>query len=114
MAHAVIMPKAGMSMETGTILRWLKSPGDHVQRGEALLEIETDKIAMEVESEEDGVLLAVTHTAGEVVRVTEVIGFIGSPGEAIPTAQPPVKTPATKAPPAVTRAVPAEVANGGN
>jgi pyruvate dehydrogenase E2 component (dihydrolipoamide acetyltransferase) len=84
MAQAVIMPKAGMSMETGTILAWIKSPGDAVRRGEPLLVIETDKVSMEVEAETDGVLLAITHRAGDVVPVTRVIGYIGSPGETLP------------------------------
>ena len=50
MAVSVIMPKAGMAMETGTILKWLKEPGDPVAKGEPLLEIETDKVSMEAVS----------------------------------------------------------------
>ncbi len=81
MATAVIMPKAGMSMETGTIIAWLKKIGDPVQIGEALVEIETDKVAMEVEAETAGILLSIRRGPGEVVPVTTNIGYIGSEAE---------------------------------
>jgi pyruvate dehydrogenase E2 component (dihydrolipoamide acetyltransferase) len=81
MAKNVIMPKAGMAMETGTIISWLKNEGDTVQVGEPLLEIETDKVSMEVEAEFSGTLLKILNGAGEVVPVTETIGYIGDPGE---------------------------------
>jgi len=81
MAFAVIMPKAGMAMETGTIIRWLKQEGDAVAVGEPLLEIETDKVSMEVEAEADGVLLRIIRGDGEEVPVTETIGYIGEVGE---------------------------------
>lgn len=84
MATAVIMPKAGMAMETGTIIRWLKSVGDRVEVGENLLEIETDKVAMEVEAEVAGVLLAQLRGEGDVVPVIETIGWIGEAGERVP------------------------------
>jgi pyruvate dehydrogenase E2 component (dihydrolipoamide acetyltransferase) len=78
MATPVIMPKAGMSMESGTIVRWLKQVGDDVQAGEPLLEITTDKVDMEVEAEASGCLLAVLHQAGTLVPVTQPIAYIGS------------------------------------
>lgn len=84
MATAVIMPKAGMAMETGTISRWLKKTGDPVKKGEPLLEIETDKVSMEVEAEVAGVLLAVLAEAGAVVPVIQTIAWIGAAGEAVP------------------------------
>ena len=84
MPKKIIMPKAGMAMETGMIISWLKSEGDQVKRGEALLEIETDKLAMEIESEDEGVLLKRLYEAGDVVPVITTIGWIGEPGEAIP------------------------------
>lgn len=84
MAQAIIMPKAGMAMETGKIIEWLKKPGDKVEAGEAILEIETDKVAMEVEAEVSGIVLALTREAGEEVPVTETIGWIGAEGEPIP------------------------------
>jgi pyruvate dehydrogenase E2 component (dihydrolipoamide acetyltransferase) len=84
MATAVIMPKAGMAMETGTISRWLKKVGDPVKKGEPLLEIDTDKVSMEVEAEVAGVLLAVLAEAGAVVPVIQTIAWLGAAGEAVP------------------------------
>jgi pyruvate dehydrogenase E2 component (dihydrolipoamide acetyltransferase) len=81
MAYPVIMPKTGMAMEEGTILRWLKKEGEPVAKGEILLEIETDKTSMEVEAEADGRLLRILRQAGEVVPVTQTIAWIGQPGE---------------------------------
>jgi pyruvate dehydrogenase E2 component (dihydrolipoyllysine-residue acetyltransferase) len=81
MAFAVIMPKAGMSMETGRVVRWLKNVGDPVNAGEALLEIETDKVTMEVEAEVSGVLLQILADPGEEVPVTQIIGYVGERGE---------------------------------
>lgn len=83
MAEKVIMPKAGMAMETGTIISWLKKEGERVERGEAILEIETDKLTMEVEAEVDGVLLKCLYKNGDVVPVVTTIAWIGEPGEAI-------------------------------
>ncbi len=83
MAYRVFMPKAGMAMEEGRILRWFKQEGDPVDKGEPLLEIETDKVSMEVEAQESGVLLKILKGEGEVVPVTETIGYIGEKGEAI-------------------------------
>lgn len=87
MAYSIIMPKAGMAMEVGTVIRWLKDVGDPVKAGEPLLEIETDKVAMEVESEVSGYLLKIVHPAGDEVRVTETIGFIGQEGESFEAAE---------------------------
>lgn len=83
MATEVIMPKAGMAMETGQIIRWLKSEGDYVNAGEPLVEIETDKVSMEVEAEASGFLLKLLHGPGDTVPVTETIGFLGEKDEEI-------------------------------
>jgi pyruvate dehydrogenase E2 component (dihydrolipoamide acetyltransferase) len=83
------MPKAGMAMEEGQIIRWLKKEGDTVETGEPILEIETDKVAMEVEAERSGVLLKITRGDGETVPVTETIGYIGEEGEELPTEEAP-------------------------
>ena len=87
MAFAVIMPKTGMTMETGTIIHWLKQEGDPVAVGEPLLEIETDKVAMEIEAEAAGVLLRIIRGDGDEVPVTETIGYIGAAGEDLPSAK---------------------------
>ena len=87
MATAVIMPKAGMAMEQGTITRWLKKVGDPIKKGEPILEIETDKVSMEVEAEIAGVLLAILEEAGAVVPVIQTIAWIGAAGEAVPAVE---------------------------
>jgi len=97
MAERIIMPKAGMAMEEGTILRWLKKAGEPVEKGEAVLEIESDKATLEVEAEASGVLLTTLYPEGTVVPVTETIGWIGQAGEALPevaTASAPAAPPA--------------------
>ena len=85
MATAVIMPKAGVAMEEGTVIRWYKEIGDPVQEGEPLLEIETDKVSMEIEAESSGYLIAILRHAGEAVPVVETIGYIGQKDEVAPT-----------------------------
>ncbi len=87
MATAVIMPKAGMAMEQGTIVCWLKKVNDPIKKGEPILEIETDKVSMEVEAEVDGVLLAILEEAGAVVPVIQTIAWIGAAGEALPAVE---------------------------
>lgn len=84
MATRVIMPKLGMSMEEGTILRWLKKEGDAVRQGEPLLEIETDKVTMEVEAPASGIVLQICVAEGDVVPVTETVAVIGEAGEPLP------------------------------
>jgi dihydrolipoamide dehydrogenase len=81
MAFEIIMPKAGIDMSEGQIVKWLKKEGDPVTEGEIILEIMTDKTSMEIEAEKSGVLLKIVHYDGETVPVTTVIGYIGQPGE---------------------------------
>ena len=81
MAFEIIMPKAGIDMSEGQIVKWLKKEGDPVTEGEIILEIMTDKTSMEIEAEKSGVLLKIVHHDGETVPVTTVIGYIGQPGE---------------------------------
>jgi len=92
MASKVIMPKAGMAMEEGKIVRWLVSEGQKVAQGEPLLEIETDKVNMEVEATASGVLLRVLAQEGDTVPVTQVIGYIGAEGESFGEETPAKKT----------------------
>jgi pyruvate dehydrogenase E2 component (dihydrolipoamide acetyltransferase) len=81
MAQPIVMPKLGQMTEESRVVRWLKQEGEVVAKGEPLLEIETDKAAMEVESFYDGVLLKILVPEGETVPVMQTIGFIGEPGE---------------------------------
>lgn len=84
MAIEIIMPKAGVDMTEGEIIKWNKKVGDEVKEGEVLLEILTDKVNMELEAEKDGYLIAILKKEGEKVPVTEVIGYIGEKDEKIP------------------------------
>jgi pyruvate dehydrogenase E2 component (dihydrolipoamide acetyltransferase) len=73
----VVMPRLSDTMEDGTILRWLKQDGEHVERGEELVEIETDKAAMTYESDREGVLATVANE-GDTLAVGELIARIGA------------------------------------
>lgn len=75
------MPALGMAQETGTLIRWLKREGDNVQKGEPLIEIETDKVTVEVEALASGILINITAEEGDVVPVGQTIGQIISPEE---------------------------------
>ena len=83
MAHEIIMPKAGIDMTEGEIVKWLKKEGDPVTEGEIILEIMTDKTSMELEAEASGILLKIIGQEGETVPVTTVIGYIGEEGEEV-------------------------------
>jgi pyruvate dehydrogenase E2 component (dihydrolipoamide acetyltransferase) len=87
MATNVIMPALEMAQETGKVVRWLKSPGDSVRKGEPILEIETDKVTVEIEAPASGVLGNVTAQEGDVVPVGQTIAVIAAPGE-VAAAQP--------------------------
>ena len=84
MISEIIMPKAGMAMETGKIIKWLVKEGDKVNIGDTILEIETDKVSMEVEAYVSGTVLKILAKEGDEVPVTQIIGYLGEPGEAIP------------------------------
>ena len=85
MAVEIIMPKLGVDMHEGEIIEWKKQEGDEVKEGDILLEIMSDKTNMEIEAEDSGVLLKIVKGNGQVVPVTEVIGYIGAAGETIET-----------------------------
>lgn len=82
----VFMPKAGMDMKEGRLIRWLKNVGDHVELDEPIMEIETDKITMESEAPATGILLAKLIDDDTTVPVLQTIGYIGQPGEKVPDA----------------------------
>ena len=81
MPIAVIMPKLEMSQETGQILEWKKKEGDMIKEGDALFEVETDKVSVDVEAVASGVLAGVTAKVGETIPVTTVIAYLLQPGE---------------------------------
>lgn len=82
----IFMPKAGMDMKEGTLIRWLKDVGDPVELDEPIMEIETDKITMEAEAPGSGILLSKIVEEGSVVPVLTVLGYIGEKGEKVPEA----------------------------
>jgi pyruvate dehydrogenase E2 component (dihydrolipoamide acetyltransferase) len=83
MAAEVKLPRLGQGMESGTIVRWLKSEGEKVEKGEPLYELDTDKVTQEVEAEASGVLLKIAVAEGEV-EVGRTIAVIGKEGEEVP------------------------------
>ena len=85
MAVDVVMPAMEMAQETATLLRWLKAEGELVRQGEPLMEIETDKITVEVEAPATGVLAHVTANPDDEVPVGEVVAVVLEPGEAPPS-----------------------------
>ena len=92
MSVEIIMPKAGMSMEEGTIVKWLKSEGDEIKEGEPIVEILTDKVNMEVEAESSGFLIKKVRFEDEVLPVFTVIGYIGEKGETVSEREEKAKT----------------------
>lgn len=82
MASEVKLPRLGQGMEAGTIVKWLKSEGDAVAKGEPLYEIDTDKVTQEVESDFSGVLLKIALAEGEA-PVGQTIAWIGEQGEEV-------------------------------
>src|SRR3989454_5088442 len=84
----VIMPALELAQETGKVLRWIKSPGDTVAKGEPILEIETDKVTVEIEAPASGVLRDVTARVGDVVPVGKTIALIFAAGEGGASAAP--------------------------
>jgi pyruvate dehydrogenase E2 component (dihydrolipoamide acetyltransferase) len=88
MPISVVMPALEMAQETGKLVSWRKKEGESVSKGETLLEIETDKAIMEIESPGDGVLSGVKAHEGAEIPVGQTIAWILRPGEAVPTDQP--------------------------
>src|SRR5215472_6565204 len=95
MATSVVMPALEMAQETGKIISWLKKEGEAINKGEPLLEIETDKAVVEVEATADGILAGVKSQEGDVVPVGVTIAWIVAPGEK-PPAEGPTSTPSAR------------------
>ena len=109
MATEIVMPKLGLTMESGVISAWLVEEGQEIQKGQALLEIATDKVTMEVEAQADGILRKIMVSAGQEVPVSTTIGVIAAADEDIgsfvaaapsdPAPSPPASAPAAAPPP---------------
>jgi len=82
------MPALGVAQQTGTLLKWLKSEGQSVTKGEPLMEVETDKATVEIEAAASGVLAAVTAKPGDEIPVGQKIAVILAPGETLPAESP--------------------------
>jgi pyruvate dehydrogenase E2 component (dihydrolipoyllysine-residue acetyltransferase) len=78
------MPALGMAQETGKLLRWIKSEGDAVMKGEPLMEIETDKVTVEIEAPANGTLAGISAVEGEDVPVGRAVAFVLAEGEDLP------------------------------
>ena len=87
----VVMPQMGESIFEGTITKWLKKPGDKVQRDEPLFEISTDKVDAEIPAPASGVLQEIKVSEGNTVQVNTVVGVIGDGSGA--SAAPPLPRP---------------------
>ena len=113
----VVMPQMGESIVEGTLTKWLKKPGEHVERDEPLFEISTDKVDTEIPSPAAGVLKEVLVEEGKTVAISTVVGRIEegagngasapAPAAAKPApAAPPLATPPPAAPPAASASAP--------
>lgn len=93
----VIMPKMGDAMEEGVLLKWLKAVGDEISEGDALAEIETDKVTLEMEAQESGFLTNILVEEGATVPIGEAVATIGAKDE-VGKAPAPAARPAAEAP----------------
>ncbi|WP_309493289.1 dihydrolipoamide acetyltransferase family protein [Candidatus Hecatella orcuttiae] len=92
MPARVLMPKLGLTMKEGTVVKWLKKEGDTVEKDEPLVEIETEKISHTIQAPASGVLLKILAPSRTIVPIGRTIGFVGEIGEPLP--------PVEEAPPA--------------
>ena len=101
MAVDIVMPQMGESIFEGTITKWLKKPGDKVERDEPLFEISTDKVDAEIPSPSAGVLKEIKVSEGQTVPIQTVVGVIDAAGSAssaaAPAVAPKAEAPAAKA-----------------
>jgi pyruvate dehydrogenase E2 component (dihydrolipoamide acetyltransferase) len=82
-SNQVTLPRLGQGMESGVIVRWLKSEGDQVEKGEPLYELDTEKVTQEVEADASGVLLKILANEGDEIEVGKAIAVIGEAGEEV-------------------------------
>ena len=109
MAYELKMPQLGLTMEEGTLSKWLKHEGDTVKAGEVVAEITTDKLTNELTSEQDGVVLKLVAQEGDDIPVKGTLAWIGQAGEAVPGAVPAAVAAAVPQAPAAPAAVAAAV-----
>ena len=107
MAYELKMPQLGLTMEEGTLSKWLKHEGDTVKAGEVVAEITTDKLTNELTSEQDGVVLKLVAQEGDDIPVKGTLAWIGQAGEAVPGVVPAAVAAAVPQAPAAPAAAPA-------
>ena len=107
MAYELKMPQLGLTMEEGTLSKWLKHEGDTVKAGEVVAEITTDKLTNELTSEQNGVVLKLVAQEGDDIPVKGTLAWIGQAGEAVPGAVPAAVAAAVPQAPAAPAAAPA-------
>src|SRR5512147_1331492 len=88
MATSVVMPALEMTQESGRLVAWLKRDGESVNKGEPLMEVETDKVTIEIEAPASGILGGVLIRENDIVPVGQTIAWILAPGEKVPTSSP--------------------------
>ncbi|RED85229.1 2-oxoglutarate dehydrogenase complex dihydrolipoyllysine-residue succinyltransferase [Cohnella phaseoli] len=109
--HDILVPAMGESITEGTISKWLVKVGDSVKQGDLLLELETDKVNLEISAEQDGVISEILANEGDTVKIGDPVGRIGAAGAA-PAAAAPAAAPAQEqaaAPVAAPASAPAAV-----
>jgi 2-oxoglutarate dehydrogenase E2 component (dihydrolipoamide succinyltransferase) len=84
MSYEIVVPHLGESVFEATVRDWLKKPGDRIKIGELVVELETDKVNLEISAEEEGVLAEISHQSGEDVKIGEVLGRIEPASEEEP------------------------------
>jgi dihydrolipoamide dehydrogenase len=107
MGKFMLMPKLGMTMESGKIIKWMCSEGETIEKGQPVVEVQTDKVSLEVESLLAGVMIKIYAAEGETVLVNVPIAFVGAAGEKapdLPDGEPEAQV-------ALTEALPAAVAS---
>jgi len=107
--HDIIVPAMGESITEGTISKWIVQVGDAVRQGDLLLELETDKVNLEISAEHDGVIAEIIAKEGDTVKIGEAVGRIGAAGQAAAPAAAPAPAVAAPASVAAPAAAPAAV-----
>src|SRR5947207_10543127 len=110
MPEPIYLPKLGMTMEEGTLTRWLAADGDRVSRGQAIFEMETEKVETEVEADAEGILRRIA-AEGTTLKPGAVVGVLLAEGENLPAGLPSnAPAPALAAPDVAAAARPASPA----
>jgi 2-oxoglutarate dehydrogenase E2 component (dihydrolipoamide succinyltransferase) len=103
----IVVPTLGESVTEATVAKWLKKPGDAVRKDETLVELETDKVSVEVSAPEDGTLTEIVSAEGATVEIGTLLGRVGAAGAAVAPAAPAAAPVAAPPPPQPKPAAPA-------